>query len=229
MTWHASGTAGGAGLGGVLTSHVHESATDAAASASQAGLTVWILTEGARWMLMVIGMMTVVMVPRIRRVARACIGRHRFRAIVSLLAGAFSAWALVGVAALVLVATLPPLDARTAPLAFAGVWAAVALWQFAPAKSRALARCHGVALAAGPRDGRQFEPGVAYGGWCIVSCGPAMLAMAVTGHPLVVMAALTAGFTAERIVFQPAKTTRRVAVLTLAAAAATIGLAALFG
>jgi hypothetical protein len=54
-----------------------------------------------------------------------------------------------------------------------------------------------------------------------------MAAMAITGHPALLMAALTVGFTAERVVHRPAHATRVLAAAVAATALATWLLASL--
>ena len=76
----------------------------------------------------------------------------------------------------------------------------------------ALARCHAIRVPRGMADGRgRLTAGMTYSGWCVVSCGPAMVAMAVTGHPLLLMIVLTVGLTAERVAHRPVRATRRLA------------------
>ena len=163
-----------------------------------------------------------VMVPRVRYVAQRCPGRVRARAVAETLTGAFLVWMLVGAVIVPLSVLAPPLDAHAAPWAFAGLWLAVALWQFTPLKEAGLRRCHLVRLQIGAGTQSQVRPGAAYAGWCALSCGPAMAAMALSGHSLLLMTALTVGFTAERVAFRPRRAAFLVAVAIAVAAASTL-------
>lgn len=60
--------------------------------------------------------------------------------------------------------------------------------------------------------------------WCTISCGPAMVAMAWTGHSTVLMALLTVGLTAERVAWRPDKVSRLIAagVVTTALVAVSV-------
>lgn len=222
FSWHAFPAVVGAD---------HDHANHVAGTVSTATETTLqsVVVDACLWFLMVVAMMTVVMVPRMRRVAAACTGRHRVSAIATTLAGAGAVWAAIGVVAVGLGAVLPPLDSISSPSAFIGLWVAAAVWQLMSAKQVSLRRCHQVRLQRGRRDGMQFRPGATYGMWCAVSCGPAMLAMALTGHPLGLMVLLTAGFTAERLAFRPARAARLLTVAIIVVAVVELVRRAIFG
>lgn len=189
--------------------HAHHGGAGTGAGATSSTM---LPAEATTWLLMVVAMMGAVTVPRIRHVAQCCLGRARVRAIAQTSAGVLLAWSAVGIPVLALVAVAPAIDARGTPLAFAGVWLVAAAWQVTPWKITALRRCHRTrvprGMAAGPA---RVAAGAAYGGWCAASCGPAMAAMALTGHPMAMMALLTAGLTAERLAHRPHRVARRVA------------------
>ena len=180
------------------------------------------------WSVMVVAMMGPVMVPRVRHVAECCMGRVRIRAILETLVGALLVWTIAGVLAIGLTSVAPGLDARESPIAFLVVWLLVAGWQLMPSKLAAIGRCHAIRVPRGvAAGGRRFVAGTAYTSWCVVSCGPAMAAMAITGHPPLLMAALTIGFTAERVVHRPAHATRVLAFGVTVTALASLLLASL--
>ena len=186
------------------------------------------LVDIGMWSIMVVAMMGPVMVPRVRHVAECCVGRVRIRAILETLVGALLVWIIAGVLAIGLTSVAPGLDARESPISFLVVWLLVAGWQLMPSKTAAIGRCHAVRVPRGVAVGsRRLTAGIAYTSWCVVSCGPAMAAMAITGHPPLLMAALTFGFTAERVVHRPAHATRVLAVGVAATALATWLLASL--
>jgi predicted metal-binding membrane protein len=104
-------------------------------------------------------------------------------------------------------------------------------WDCTPWKWAALRRCHGVRVPRrkGDRQAR-LRMGAVHGTWCVVSCGPAMVAMVamvVIGHPLALMVGLTLGLTTERVAMRPARAIRLVAATTTLLALATAGAGAL--
>lgn len=209
----------------------HDVVVGAAGAASAVGAAAGGALAPARvaaaagaWLLMVLAMMGPVMVPRVRRVARACLGRERLAATAATVAGALAVWALVGVVAVGLGTwAAPGAGAAADPLLFATVWLAVAAWQLTGAKSVALGRCHALRVSGGNALGRSWlTGGAAYAGWCVASCGPAMIAMVLTGHPLVLMAVLTAGLTAERVAHRTQLAVRRLAGGVAAAAVVVV-------
>ena len=186
------------------------------------------LIDFGMWSIMVVAMMGPVMVPRVRHVAECCVGRVRTRAIVETLVGGLIVWTIAGVLAIGLTSIGPGLDARESPISFLVVWLLVAGWQLMPSKMAAIGRCHAIRVPRGVAVGnRRLTAGMAYTSWCVVSCGPAMAAMAITGHPPLLMAALTVGFTAERVAHRPAHATRALAFGVAATALASWLLASL--
>lgn len=188
--------------------------------AGQSGL----LAAAGNWLVMIVAMMGPVLVPRVRRIA-ADLGRHCSGAIVQTLAGALLVWSAVGVVVVGLLTVAPVFDAADAPIGFTVVWLLVAVWQLSSSKRMALARCQAVPVPPAV-GGSALGAGVAYSGWCVVTCGPAMVAMALTGHPLLLMIVLTIGLTAERVAPRPLRVTRRLAWWTVGAAAVSVVLTA---
>lgn len=109
-----------------------------------------------------------------------------------------AAWSAFALAAL-LAATLPTPGLRL-PIAAASLLAAAA-WQTAPARRRALGRCHGTIPIyaegwAGMRSSAAY--GLRIGGACVAACGPLMLAAMLSPLPLAAMAAAAALAARER-------------------------------
>ncbi len=178
---------------------------------------------GAAWLLMVAAMMIPVLVPRVRLVAERSIGRIRNRAIAQTLVGALLVWVAFGIPVVALTLVIPESGAGRSQVIFAGVWLLVVGWQLLPPKMLALRRCHAVVVPGGTADGtRRVVAGAAHAGWCVLSCGPAMVAMAVTGHSMLFMAVLTAGLLAERVVHRPYLAVRGLAAAMAAATLLTV-------
>ena len=147
------------------------------------------------WLLMVLATMLPVVAPQARRLALRSLWTRRHRAITGFLAGYLALWGVLGVVVAVPVALGPPPVAVTVAVLVAG-----AAWQVAPPRRRVLTRC-GSARPA-PVRGRAADRACVAAGWraggrCVVTCGPAMLAMALA-HSLLLMAALSALLLHER-------------------------------
>ena len=171
------------------------------------------LTAGAwTWLLMVIAMMFPMLVPRVRRVAAASIGVIRNEAIAETLAGALLVWSALGVAVVAVAAVVPTIDASVSPVAFGVVWLLVAAWQLTPTKRRSIRSCHHVRVFPGVTDGRRrLRAGAVYAGSCAPACIPAMVAMMLTGHSVLLMAVVTVGFLAELVAHRPDRAARGLA------------------
>jgi hypothetical protein len=146
------------------------------------------------WLLMVLATMVPIVAPQARRVALRSLWARRHRAIAGFLAGYLALWAVLGVA--VVPAALGP-PSVTAAVA---VLVAGAAWQVAPPRRRVLLRC-GSARPAAVRgwaaDRACLAAGWRAGGRCVVTCGPAMLAMALADS-LLLMVGLLAVLLHER-------------------------------
>ena len=186
------------------------------------------LHAGTAWLVMVLAMMLLVAVPRVRFVAAVCPGRIRTRAIAQTVAGVLLVWIALGLLTSVIPIVVPAVTAGDAPWAFIAIWLTAAAWQLTPWKWTALLRCHGVRVPRREGDGRaRVRMGARHGAWCVASCGPAMVAMVLTGHPLPLMIGLTIGLAGERGATRPRRGIRLVAVATSVIGLATVGAAAL--
>jgi predicted metal-binding membrane protein len=131
--------------------------------------------------------------PNVRYAAQRSPGRLR-RAVAIEIAAAY---ALVWTAAAIGLglATWALLAVAGSVVAVALVTGLAAAWQFAPLKRRSLARCdRRLAPPLAPRRARGAARrfGVLLGRDCVLSCGPLMGLMAVTGHSVSVAAACLA-------------------------------------
>lgn len=170
--------------------HHHAGSTGAEPASSQgvladAGLGVVV------WVLMVVAMMLPLAVPGIRYVARM-VPRHGRLAATSTFAVAYVVAWLPGA---FLALALHAWTVASWPVVAAG-YILAAVWELTPAKRRALLRCHRrrVIRARQPARWRScWAFGLHRGGWCVLSCGPAMLALTVSQHALVPLLVLAAG------------------------------------
>jgi hypothetical protein len=186
------------------------------------------LHAGAAWLLMVLAMMLLVGIPRVRFVAAVCPGRIRARSIAQTVAGVLLVWVLVGAVISVVPIVVPTATTSDAPLAFVAIWLVAAAWQLTPWKWTALLRCHGVRVPRREADGwARVQMGARHGAWCVASCGPAMVAMVLTGHPLLLMIGLTVGLATERVATRPVQAFRLVGAATTVLAVVTVGVGAL--
>ena len=148
------------------------------------------------WLLMVLATMLPLVAPQARRVALRSLWARRHRAIAGFVAGYVALWAVLGAAVVAVLTALGPPPVPTA----VAVLVAGAAWQVAPTRRRVLLRC-GSARPAPVRgwaaDRACVAAGWRAGGRCVVTCGPAMLAMALV-HSLLLMAALLVVLLHER-------------------------------
>jgi predicted metal-binding membrane protein len=147
------------------------------------------------WITMTVAMMLPTNVAAVRYVAFSSLRSQRNRAIAWFVAGFIAMWLPVGLVAAWIHGTHP----ATTRIVAAVVGAA--MWELSPWKRGALLRCrrsspirlHGSAAR---------RSCTAYGrhvGWqCLVSCGPAMLALAVAGHPLLLTGFVAGGMFGRR-------------------------------
>ncbi len=188
-------------------------------SGATSGMGERLATGASAWLAMVVAMMVPVLVPRVRRVARCCVGRVRDPAIAQTVAGAALPWFALGATVVPVVAVLPAVT----PGASVAAWATAAAWQVAPPKRVALRRCHAVRIPRGVGDGwPRLRAGAAHGCWCVVSCGPLMAVMAWTGHPVAFAVLLTVGLVAERVAHRPDRPSRRLAAAVVALSLASV-------
>ena len=203
---------------------VHHHAGHHMPSASTPSAAESYLHAGTAWSSMVLAMMLLVGVPRVRYVAAVCPGRIRTRAIAQTVAGVVLVWLVLGMVVSVIPVVVPTVTAGGATVAFVAIWLVAAAWQLTPWKWTALLRCHSVRVPRRDADGwARVGAGAVHGAWCVASCGPAMVAMVLTGHPLVLMVGLTIGLATERVATRPARAIRLVAATTAALALAAAG------
>ncbi len=153
------------------------------------------------WTLMVLAMMLPLSIASIRVTAERSLWHRRHRAIAEFLAGYVLVWIVIGAMGVSTLTALPIVSWVGPELATILGLVAVAAWQFAPAKRRALRACHRTAPLAG-RGWRADRDCVAYGlmsgGRCVVNCWPMMFACLLSGHSILVMVSVTIVGLAER-------------------------------
>jgi predicted metal-binding membrane protein len=143
----------------------------------------------ATWELMVAAMMLPAGIPLVRYVAFATRRARRQRSIAFFCLGYLFAWLPLGAVA----ATWHLLDvpARTAAVIAAVALAFAGAWELLPVKVRALRRCHRtvpIRYRGRAADRSSARLGLVNGQACVLSCGPAMIALVVLGHPIVATA-----------------------------------------
>ena len=168
------------------------------------------LADLSGWVLMVVAMMVPGALADVRLVALSSLWSRRQRTIVLFLGGYLCVWIGFGVLAVGVAEGVGVL------LALAAVW------QLTPWKWRAVRRCH-LIEALPPRGARAdaacARAGLRYGGRCLASCWPLMLAMAAAGHQAVALMALaTVVVAAEKIVVRSARLRAPAAALLAGAA-----------
>jgi predicted metal-binding membrane protein len=213
--------------GGALALCIAPRATllDGILAAMAAGFaTVEPVRWAGEWTLMIAAMMFPLLVPMIGHVAAKSFAARRERSVALFVTGYALTWAIAAAAASVaLIATRAGLSSLGLASSAGLIGCALAaLWQLAPAKQRAVNRCHGtVALRpfgpAADRDALRF--GVLHGTRCVRACGPTMalplLGGLVGGLGLGAMAVIFAILLAERARHRPQYGLSAVALLLL--------------
>jgi predicted metal-binding membrane protein len=151
------------------------------------------------WTIMSALMMVPVTLPAIRHLAFNSFRRRRVRAMVIFIAAYLAAWIGFGLFALEAVSASLAAGVSVRGLAIVTLIVA-ALWQLAPYRQRAILRCRR-AVPLSP-TGLRADCSCAHFGLqqalhCMRVCWPAMLLMAIIGHHLAAMAALTIIVVAE--------------------------------
>lgn len=160
------------------------------------------LTDAAlMWLLMVVAMMLPATIPAIRYVTYSTRLRRRQRSIFLFVSAFVVVWLAFGVPVLVVAACVPVSG-------WIGVVAlsVAAAFELSPLKRNALRRCHRtrpIRFDGFMADRSCLMFGAYQGRWCIASCGPAMFAVVVLGHPLLVTALVGAILFAERVLVRP--------------------------
>jgi len=159
------------------------------------------LTDAGRgallWVLMLVAMMLPLAVPGIRYVARMVPRRGRLAATTTFAAAYVAAW-LPGMVLAVGVHVLTP---PRWPVV-TGAFLLAASWELTPVKRTALLRCHRRRVVRARQPGRLRTSaafGFRRGGWCVVSCGPAMLALMVAQHAVAPMLLLAGGAAVQQL------------------------------
>ena len=150
------------------------------------------------WVLMVLAMMLPVAAPHVRVVAMRSLRSRGHRAAVVFLLGYVALWITAGA---VLLAALVALGTEHLDGAWlVGILLVAAAWQVSGPRKRVLRRCGFLRLGAAAgvaADLNCARAGLRSGLQCMVTCWPAMLAMAVS-HDLLLMAGLLAVMLTER-------------------------------
>ncbi|MYR07876.1 hypothetical protein GTV32_16925 [Gordonia sp. SID5947] len=155
-------------------------------------------TGWAWWLVMVIVMMFPLVADDVVRTANAGLRSRRLRSAAAFLLGYLTVWAAVGLPLVGVVGWWWPTGTPTSVAV--AVLLGAAVWQLSPFRRRMLIRCGGGPFVA--IDGWQAirdcaSHGAVRARRCVLTCGVAMLAMAVT-HSLIVMVGLTAMLMSER-------------------------------
>lgn len=151
----------------------------------------------SRWMVMVAAMMLPVVAPHARRIALRSLWPRRHRSMAAFLLGYLAVWAVLGT---VVVAGLAARTRHPPATTVVVVLVAAAAWQVSAPRRRVLRRCEAPrpsALWGWPADRDAMVTGGRAGLRCTVTCGPAMLAMAVS-HSVWLMAGLLVLLLTER-------------------------------
>jgi len=142
--------------------------------------------ELGNWTLMVVAMMLPLTLPGVRFVVSRVPRRRRTATALLFVGGYLLPWLALALPAVGLVQLAWP----HGTLGGAAAFAAAAAWSLGPIRRRALWTCHATAPIGvrGPRWWRGVGGlGLRHGRACLVGCGPAMLACALTGHSALAM------------------------------------------
>jgi predicted metal-binding membrane protein len=150
------------------------------------------------WSVMTILMMVPVTLPAIRHLAFNSFRSRRPRAIAIYMASYVCAWIVFGAMALALIDWLDPAIGRRALTII--TLASAAVWQLSLYRRRTLAGCRRAPSL--PPIGLRADAacagfGIAQARHCLIVCWPVMLLMAIVGHQLLLMLAVTAVLIAE--------------------------------
>jgi predicted metal-binding membrane protein len=155
--------------------------------------------SAAAWVLMVLAMMLPVIAPQARQVALRSLWSRRHRSMIWYLAGYIAVWSVTGLVALTALRAVGVGDPPAGILV--GALLVAAVWQTSGPRRRVMRRC-GVLRLGEPRgwpaDRDCANVGVRAGIRCMATCGPVMLAMAMSHHNLFLMAAVSALLISER-------------------------------
>jgi Predicted metal-binding integral membrane protein (DUF2182) len=178
--------------------HMHEGHHAMGPSTNmQSTWTSW-LGAWQHWALMVGAMMLPIVAPQVRRVALRSVWSRRHRAAVSFVLGYVVVWLVLGA---VLISVLLAIgdEQRLAPW-LALVLLVAAAWQVSGPRRRMLRRCASLRLGAATGPAADLDcarAGLRSGLRCAFTCGPLMVAMAMS-HSLLLMAGVMAVLLTER-------------------------------
>jgi predicted metal-binding membrane protein len=177
--------------------HIHEGHATAPLSGTSSSAASW-FAAWPHWGLMAMAMMLPVVAPQARNVALRSVWVRRQRSASGFVAGYVAVWLVAGAGVLALVATLQVQD--HVALLVAGTLLVASAWQVSRPRRRVLRRCAGLRLGAASGFAADLDcarAGLRSGLLCLVTCWPAMLAMALS-HNLLLMAGLLTVMLSER-------------------------------
>jgi len=165
--------------------------------------TVEPMRWAGEWTLMIAAMMFPLLVPMIGHVAARSFADRRERSVALFVTGYALTWATAAAAASVALIAARAGVSSLGLASSAGLIGCVlaALWQLAPAKQRAVNRCHGtVALRPFGRaaDGDAMRFGILHGTRCVRACLPTMVLPLLGGLGIGAMAVIFTILLAER-------------------------------
>ncbi len=149
------------------------------------------------WVVMTVAMMLPLAVPGLRYVARMVPRRGRLAATSTFASAYVVAW----LPAAVLAGGVHPGTPPDWPVV-AAVFLLAAGWELTPIKRAALLRGHRHHVVRAQQPARRrtcWSFGLRRGGWCLVSCGPAMLALMIGHHALVPLLVLAVGAVVQQL------------------------------
>ena len=179
-----------------------------------------ILTETTGWLAMIAAMMFPLLLHPVRHVALRSFRDRRSRAVAGFLIGYAAPWLIAGLATSVVMLAAKSAAMLAIEVAGPTAFAAAALWQFSAIRRRALRRCHRTAPLAPrglPADLACLRFGASHGFNCLVVCGPAMLAVLMLSHSILLCAILTAFLFLERGRLEPSAVPLASVLATIAA------------
>lgn len=183
---------------GAATAHVHEGHHGMAATPDS--LSQWAMWPGVwwHWTLMVGAMMLPIVAPQVRRVALRSVWSRRHRGAATFLLGYVVVWLAFGAVLLAVLAAFDISQPQTLWLVVALLVAAV--WQVSRPRRRVLRRCAALRLGAATGLAADLDcarAGLRSGLRCAFTCGPLMVAMALS-HSLLLMGGVLTVLLTER-------------------------------
>jgi len=193
-----AGTLASPDTGAAAGHHTHEGHHSMGPSADVEGPWASWLSAWQHWTLMVLAMMLPVVAPQVRRVATRSLWSRRHRAAVTFVLGYVVVWLVLGAGLVGVVVALGGQE-QLAP-GLAAVLLLAAGWQVSGPRRRMLRRCASLRLGAATglaADLNCARAGLSSGLRCVFTCGPLMVAMALS-HSLLLMAGVMVVLLSER-------------------------------